>query len=285
MNIVVVIQARMGSTRLPGKVMLPLAGQPLLLRMVNRVRATRIPVSTLVATTTDPEDTDIRILCTRHRIPCYSGDPFDLLDRHYRAALLYDADVVVKIPSDCPLIDPRIIEHVLAYYISHADRYDFVSNLHPPTWPDGNDVEVIPMRVLREAWMEAARPMEREHTTPFIWEQPERYRIGNVLWESGMDFSMTHRWTIDYPEDYHFIRAVYDALYTEERPHFTLDDILHLLERQPWIEELNRRFAGVNWYRHHIQELRTVQADRTRHPEISDGGATHPSSIFNEGLH
>jgi spore coat polysaccharide biosynthesis protein SpsF len=284
MNIVVVIQARMGSSRLPGKVMLPLAGEALLLRMVDRVRATRIPVTTLVATTTEPEDTDIRILCARHRIPCYSGDTYDLLDRHYRAALLYDADVVVKIPSDCPLIDPRIIEHVLAYYISHADRFDFVSNLHPPTWPDGNDVEVIPMRVLREAWKESDRQMEREHTTPFIWEQPERFRIGNVTWESGADFSMSHRWTIDYPEDYRFVRAVYDALYTDERPNFSLDDILHLLDQQPWISELNRRYAGVNWYRHHMHELRTIQPDRTRHADATTPEGKHTSSIFNEGL-
>ncbi len=283
MNIVVIIQARMGSTRLPGKVMLPLAGKPLLLRMVERVRATRIPITTVVATTTNSDDTDIRILCAREGIPCYSGDAHDLLDRHYRTALLYDADIVVKVPSDCPLIDPRIIETVLAYYIRNAEDYDFVSNLHPATWPDGNDVEVMPINALREAWQEAKRPMEREHTTPFFWEQPDRYRIGNVAWEAGLDYSMSHRWTIDYPEDYRFIRTVYDALYYDDRPNFSLDDILHLLEAKPWVAELNKRYAGVNWYRHHLHELHTISPDRTRQPEHHSPSGVRAPSITEEG--
>jgi spore coat polysaccharide biosynthesis protein SpsF len=267
MNIVIIVQARCGSSRLPGKVLLPLAGKPLLVRMVERVRLIRTPVTVVVATTTEPEDTDIRLLCSRERILCYSGDPHDLLDRHYRTALLYDADVVVKIPSDCPLIDPAVIDRVLATYIAHRDIHDFVSNLHPPSWPDGNDVEVMPVSVLHEAWKHATLPMEREHTTPYIWERPDRFRIGNVAWGRGLDYSMSHRWTIDYPEDYQFIRTVYDRLYSPERPRFGVDDILSLLEREPDIARLNARHAGVNWYRHHLHELKTIGAKMTRHEQ------------------
>jgi spore coat polysaccharide biosynthesis protein SpsF len=270
-RVLVVVQARMGSTRLPGKVMLPLAGAPLLTRMLERVRAAQTdqtdqtPFELAVATTEDAADEPIRSLCRDLGVACVSGDPFDLLDRHYQAALELGADVVVKIPSDCPLIDPGVIERVLGFYQANEGRYDFVSNLHPATWPDGNDVEVMPLSVLAEAWREAERPLEREHTTPFVWERPERYRLGNVEWER--DLSRTHRFTIDYPEDYEFIAAVYAALWRPERPVFTLADILDLLAARPEMLAINARWAGVNWYRHHLDELRTVGPAETRIPE------------------
>jgi spore coat polysaccharide biosynthesis protein SpsF len=139
-----------------------------------------------------------------------------------------------------------------------------VSNLHPATYPDGNDVEVIPLSVLETAWREATRPLEREHTTPFLWEHPERFRIGNVEWETGLDYSINHRWTIDYPEDYAFLSAVYDALWSPERPVFSLSEILEFLDRNPSVAALNARYAGVNWYRHHLDELTTISPDQTR---------------------
>jgi spore coat polysaccharide biosynthesis protein SpsF len=264
MKIVVVIQARTGSSRLPNKVLKPLAGEPLLSRMVERVRNARGIDDVIVATTTSDADDPIRILCDRVGVRCFSGHETDLLDRHVQAARILDADVAVKIPSDCPLIDPAVIERVVDYYRDHADAFDFVSNLHPATYPDGQDVEVIPMQVLETAWREADRDFEREHTTPFIWERPDRFRIANVAWESGRDYSMSHRWTIDYPEDYAFIAAVYAELYSDARPVFSIDDILELLDRRPEIAALNARYAGVNWYRHHLNDLRTVDASMTR---------------------
>ncbi len=264
MKIVVIVQARTGSTRLPGKVMMPLAGRPLLLRMLERVRAAHTRFDLVVATTTGREDEPVSLLCRENRIRCFRGHPTDLLDRHYRAARKAGADLVVKIPSDCPLIDPAVIDRVLAYSLEHTESLDFVSNLHPATYPDGNDVEVIPFPVLETAWREADKDFEREHTTPFIWERPERFRIGNVVWESGHDYSMTHRWTIDYPEDYQFIGRVFDELWSPERPIFSLQDILNLLSRKPELAEINARYAGVNWYRKHMGELRTVRPDQTR---------------------
>jgi len=171
--------------------------------------------------------------------------------------------VVVKIPSDCPLIDPAVIDKVLMFYRENEGTFDFVSNLHPATYPDGNDVEVMPMGVLEEAWREATKPHEREHTTPFLWDQPARYRVGNVTWESGRDYAMSHRFTIDYPEDYAFISAVYDALYDERRA-FSLGDILALLEARPQLMALNAKYAGVNWYRNHLEDLKTITSNETR---------------------
>ncbi|HXB06709.1 MAG TPA: hypothetical protein VNW04_06330, partial [Puia sp.] len=186
-----------------------------------------------------------------------------LLDRHYQAAVRYPADTVLKIPSDCPLIDPVIIDTVISFYFRHSGQYDFVSNLHPATWPDGNDVEIMTFSALERAWKEASRPMEREHTTPYIWERPGEFRIGNVEMGNGLDYSMSHRFTIDYAEDYRFIRAVYDELYPAN-PLFGVDEILALLERRPDIHALNAKYAGVNWYRHHLDELRTVSAEQTK---------------------
>lgn len=260
MKTLIVIQARTGSSRLPGKVLLPLAGAPLLVRMVERVKSARTNADVVVATTVDPADVTVATICEDHGIACFRGHPTDLLDRHFRAAEAHGAELVVKIPSDCPLIDPRIIEQVLA---AVEDGDDFVSNLHPATFPDGNDVEVMRFAALECAWREATAPHEREHTTPFLWDQPERFRIRNVRWERGEDYSMSHRFTIDYAEDYDFVRAVFDALWPES-PMFSLEDILDLLQRRPEIYALNAQHRGVNWYRHHLAELRTVGAAETR---------------------
>jgi spore coat polysaccharide biosynthesis protein SpsF len=269
-KILIVIQARRGSTRFPNKVMMPLKGKPLLIRMIERVRAASAEFETIVATTAHKSDDSIRQLCREIGVKCYSGHPTDLLDRHYQAAVLEKADVVAKIPSDCPLIDPAVISKVLGYFLSHADQYDFVSNLHPPSYPDGNDVEVMSMSVLDQAWRESERQFEREHTTPFIWEWPERFRVGNVAWETGKDYSQTHRWTIDYPEDYHFISSVYDRLWTREHPIFSIQEILDLLEKEPSLATLNEKYAGENWYRHHLHELRTIRPLREKRKEESN---------------
>lgn len=262
-RIITVVQARMGSTRLPGKVMLPLVGKPLLLRMVERVRAAELSGTVVVAISTNPEDDVLEDLCQAEDLPVYRGDPQDVLDRHYQVGKAYGATTVIKIPSDVPLIDPRVIDKVIATYIDHLGDFDFVSNLHPASYPDGNDVEIMTMPALEIAWREARRPLEREHTTPFFWENPQRFRLGNVAWETGLDYSMSHRWTIDYPEDYTFINAIYEALYSADR-HFSLEDILSFLATHPDVATINHDLAGVNWYRNHLDELRTVTPDMTR---------------------
>ncbi|NTV46421.1 MAG: NTP transferase domain-containing protein, partial [Chlorobiales bacterium] len=196
MKTLVVIQARTGSTRLPNKVMMQLAGKPLLVRMLERVQAATVPFDLVVATTIESKDDVIRELCKQAQVKCFSGHPTDLLDRHYQVALQEKSDAVVKIPSDCPLIDPAVIDKVLNTFFENQGSIDFVSNLHPATYPDGNDVEVITMAALETAWRESSLELERQHTTPFIWEHPERFRMLNVEWETGLNYSMSHRFTI-----------------------------------------------------------------------------------------
>jgi spore coat polysaccharide biosynthesis protein SpsF len=263
-KLLVVVQARTSSTRLPGKVLLSLAGEPLLVRMLERVRAARTPFDLCVATTTEAGDDPVARLAEQTGVRCVRGHPTDLLDRHLQAARLADADAVAKIPSDCPLIDPAVIDRVLGSFLEGPDC-DYVSNLHPATWPDGYDVEVMSRDALETAHGEATRPHEREHTTPFLWDRPERFRLRNVAWDR--DLQMTHRLTIDYPEDYELIRSVFEALFRADRPVFGLDEILAYLDAHPEVFRLNQNYAGVNWYRHHLAELKTVDASWTRFPD------------------
>lgn len=260
-KIVTVVQARSGSSRLPGKIFLPLAGEALLVRMVERVRQAQRAGEVVVATTTDPADDPTAELCLKHSLNCFRGHPTDLLDRHYQCARKWGGNVVLKVPSDCPLIDPTVIDRVIAGFLGNS--FDYVSNLHPATYPDGQDVEVMAMEALERVWREARRDFEREHTTPYFWENPGLFNIGNVEWETGQDWSMTHRITIDYPEDYEVIRRIYAALFPGN-PRFGLKEIVALWEQQPDLLAINSRYAGVNWYRHHLDQLTTIRPDQTK---------------------
>lgn len=247
LKVVTIIQARTGSTRLPNKVLLSAAGEPLLLHLVRRVQKAKLSGTVVVATTNNDEDNIIEELCNENDIPCFRGHSTDLLDRHYKAAIKHDADVVVKIPSDCPLIDSKIIDRIISHYLENIEKYDFVSNLRPPSFPDGNDVEVFSFDSLEYTWREARKDYEREHTTPFIWTRPEKFKIGNVLWNTGLDYSLSHRWTLDYEEDYTFIRLVFEELY-HQNPNFGLYDILNLIEKKPHMSKINNNYSGQFWY-------------------------------------
>jgi len=257
-RIIILIQARAGSTRLPAKVLKKIMGREVLLHMYERVAKTNYAEKFVIITSSKNENDQIVDLCGKTDIACYRGSEGDLLDRHYQAAVEFRADAVVKIPSDCPLIDPAIIDRVLKYYLDNNEKYDYVSNLHPATYPDGNDVEIMSFKALETAWKEAKKDYERQHTTPFIWENPDRFRIGNVLWETSLDYSTTHRWTLDYEEDFEFIKTVFESLY-HKQPDFGIQDILDLLEENPHISKINSRYVGKYWYENHLNELNHIE--------------------------
>jgi len=265
MKIVTVIQARMSSTRLPGKVLLPILGKPLLIQMLKRVSAAKLIGNLVVATSTNPDDDEIEKVCCENNYDCFRGHLTDLLDRHYQVAKKYGADAVVKIPSDCPLIDPVIIDRVLQNYINSTE-FDYVSNLHPATYPDGNDVEIFSFEAIECAWKDSTKDFEREHTTPFIWENKDHFSIGNVTWETGLDYSTTQRWTIDFPEDYEFIRRVYSELYPVNDI-FNMNDILNLLNTKPEIAAINKKYLGKYWYEEHLDELKNIDEYKNKIPK------------------
>jgi spore coat polysaccharide biosynthesis protein SpsF len=245
-KIVTIVQARTGSTRLPNKIMLSAAGKPLLIHLLERVRRSKYSGQIIVATTESQEDDIIENVCVNRGYDVFRGHTTDLLDRHYHAAAFHDADIVLKIPSDCPLIDPNIIDEVIEYFLN-GTNYDYVSNLRPPTFPDGNDVEIFSFDLLKYIWENAEKDYEREHTTPYIWNNPEKFRIGNVYWKTGLDYSNSHRWTLDFEEDYTFIRQIYEELY-DNKPDFGIYDILNLLETKPYLMKINKMHTGKYWY-------------------------------------
>ena len=248
----------MGSSRLRGKVLKNILEKPILLHMVSRVRLAKTVDKVVVITSNNKIDDAIEKVCLDNKIDIYRGSEFDLLDRHYQAALIYKANFIIKIPSDCPLSDPDVIDRVVSLWINNSEKYDYVSNYHPPTFPDGLDVEGCTIEVLKEAWQNAKKEYEREHTFPYIWDQPNKFRIGNVENEHG-DMFMSHRWTLDYQEDFDFINAIYINFRNEQS--FSFGNILDFLKENGDVENINKRHLGVNWYRHHKGELNTVSND------------------------
>jgi Spore coat polysaccharide biosynthesis protein F, CMP-KDO synthetase homolog len=229
---VAIIQARTGSTRLPGKVLLPLLGEPLLVRVVRRVARAATVDATVVATTTMPNDHAIADLGAREGWLLERGSEMDLLDRYLQAARAHGADRVVRITSDCPLIDPDVIDAVIAALESAGA--DYASNtLEPRTFPRGLDVEAMTMTALEAAGQADEDPASREHATPFIYRHPERFRLIGV--RLPVDLS-GHRWTVDTPEDYELVRRIYDEL---GRDDFAWREALAVVEAHPDWSELN----------------------------------------------
>jgi spore coat polysaccharide biosynthesis protein SpsF len=233
--IVGVLQARTGSSRLPGKVLRPLAGKPMLERQLERLRRARAIDRLVVATSDDPQDEAIAALCGRTGTACFRGSLLDVLDRCYRAAAPYAPDHVVRLTGDCPLCDPELVDRVVARHLEGG--YDYVSNTLVPTFPDGLDVEIMRYSCLETAWREAALPSQREHVTPFIHGQPARFRLGLV--RNDTDLSAL-RWTVDEPEDFALVERIYEALYPA-KPDFGTRDILALLDARPELRDWNRR--------------------------------------------
>ena len=249
----IIIQARLGSTRLPNKVLKKVLGRPLLKHMIERLQFSNYAQDIIIATTTNTTDDPIVTLMKKLNIPFYRGDENDVLDRYYQAAKKYNAEVVVRLTSDCPLIDPKITDGIIKYYLDNKEKFDFVSNMHPPTFPDGLDTEVFSFKVLEKSWKEAKKPYEREHVTPYMWDNSSIFKIGNV--ENDKELHYKQRWTLDYEEDYYFIKAIYENLY-QEGEIFYMDDILQLLSDKPEIKKINEKHIGVNWWSKHLDEIK-----------------------------
>ena len=243
--ILAVIQARMGSSRLPGKVLLDLAGRPVLRHGVERVRKARLIDRVMVATTNRPGDEPVRQFCREQGIACFGGSENDVLDRYYQAASsagATDGDGIVRITADCPLIDPDVIDRVIETFL--ASDADYVSNVQPPTFPDGLDVEVFKFSALRTAWREARLASEREHVTPYLRNHREIFSQRNV---SQTDDLSGLRWTLDEPADYELLQWVVGAL-QERRPDFHMADVLQVLSEHPEWQELNVSFGRNEGY-------------------------------------
>jgi len=243
MMVIAIVQARMGSTRLPGKVLQTILEKTVLEHIVERLGCSTLVDKIIVATTKERTDDEIEHLCNRINITCFRGSQDDVLDRFYRAALMFSTDIIVRITADDPLKDPEIVDK--AIQIMLENDYDYVSNTIEPTYPEGIDVEVFTFAALKKAHQEARRASEREHVTPYIWKNPDKFKIYNF--KNGEDFSSL-RWTLDTEDDLIFIRKVYAALYKEGQI-FLMKDILELIKKEPTFSLINKgheRNEGYN---------------------------------------
>jgi spore coat polysaccharide biosynthesis protein SpsF len=236
LKVVAIIQARMGSTRLPGKVLKDLEGETVLSRVIKRVRRATLIDELLVATTDHPADDTIVDESRRCSVRIARGAEEDVLDRYFRAAQLSGADIIVRITSDCPLIDPEVTDKTIRAFLEKQP--DYASNALLRTYPRGLDTEVVTMHALERAWRQATRPYQRTHVTPYIYEHAEEFKILSVTGEA--DYS-DHRWTLDTHEDLEFIRAIYARM--KGRKDFGWRDVLRVLEREPELVDLNRSVA------------------------------------------
>ena len=259
---IAIIQARMGSSRLPGKVLLDLAGQPMLRRVVERTRRAKTIDRVVVATTTEPSDDPLVELCTELDYACYRGSLYDVLDRYYQAARQFDASNIVRITADCPLIDPEVVDRTVRAFFgettkddvllsvtktgsnplnqqpAHAQPYDFVANRLPPPWgrtyPIGLDTEVCTFAALESAWNEAGAKHQREHVMPFLYENLQRFRV--LLVNHSENFG-TLRWTVDTAEDLEALRQIY--AHFPGRDDFSWLQVLALYQREPQLAQIN----------------------------------------------
>jgi spore coat polysaccharide biosynthesis protein SpsF (cytidylyltransferase family) len=246
--ILAILQARISSTRLPGKVLKPILGKPMLQHQIERTLRSKRIDKLILATSTDPSDNDLEMLCQKMNLPCYRGDLDDVLDRYYQAALLYDPQHVVRLTGDCPLIDPFMMDQVIEFYL--AGGYDYATNTLEPTFPDGLDVEIFSFPALKEAWTTANLPSEREHVTQFICNHPHMFKIGDLRGERDLSH---HRWTVDEPQDFEFVTRIYEALHSK-KPGFGMADILEFLSRNPEISEINQDIKRNEGLEKSIQE-------------------------------
>jgi spore coat polysaccharide biosynthesis protein SpsF len=226
----------MGSSRLPGKVLKDIGGVPMLARVVVRARRARSLGRVVVATTTDPGDDLLAAYCRKQGFPVFRGDPYDVLDRYYQAATRFDAEIIVRLTADCPVIDPREIDRTVSAFLDA--KVDFAANRLPPPWhrttPIGMDTEVVTFRALARAWHEAEAKYEREHVMPYFYEEAGRFNI--LLVDHDPDLGDL-RLTVDTPEDLELVRKVFDRFGNTDE--FTMAEMVALLESHPELRQLN----------------------------------------------
>jgi spore coat polysaccharide biosynthesis protein SpsF len=238
-RVVAVVQARLGSTRLPGKALEQIAGRPMLAHVLTRASAVRGVDEIVLATTVRSEDDALADLARRLGIACTRGSVDDVLDRFHSTLLSHPADVVVRLTGDCALLDPRVVQLVLDAYVRSASTADYVSNVDPPTYPDGLDAEVFSRRALERAWREARLPSDREHVTTYIRDRRHGFSCANVAHREDLS---AHRWVVDTEADLAFARQVYASLDPPGADTFGMPEVLALLCRRPDLRALN---AGI----------------------------------------
>ena len=231
-----IIQARMGSSRLPGKVMMkPDDHNPIVFHVINQLRNCKLIDEIVVATTNLPEDDELAKFVKDMGIFLFRGSSHDVLDRYYQCAKKFSFSDIVRITSDNPLIDPTIVDSVIRKYLEGP--YDYVTNSFPRTFPQGTETEVFSFSILENVWKNAKKPSEREHVTPYIYNNPGKFKIQNVIYSENLSHL---RWTVDNESDFSLVQILLKKI--KKRP-VLMKDILNLFERDPNLKKINENYV------------------------------------------
>jgi spore coat polysaccharide biosynthesis protein SpsF len=253
MNIVAIIQARCGSSRMPGKVLMDIEGQSMLGRVVQRVRQAQTLSEAVLATSTEQRDDPLATLSTQLGVRCFRGSECDVLSRFVEAAQTFDVDAVVRLTADCPLHDGAVIDRVVRVF-QETQGIDYVSNTLKCTYPDGLDVEVIARKALVRAHLEARLPSEREHVTPYLYNHPEIFSLRNVTY--NFDLS-AYRLTVDEAADLEMVRQIYRHFQDQN---FTFMDVIHFLMENPELRKSNQNLQRNEGYQRSLQNDETLES-------------------------
>ncbi|OMC89147.1 acylneuraminate cytidylyltransferase [Viridibacillus sp. FSL H7-0596] len=233
MTVLAIIQARMGSTRLPGKILKQVNGKALLAYQLERVGKSKFIDQIVIATTIDQKDDQIVEFCIQYGVDYYRGSENDVLARYYEAAEQFDGDIIVRLTSDCPIIDPVVIDETINYYIDHSSEFDYVSNTIERTYPRGLDTEVFSRDALEKSNEKAKLERDREHVTAFMYSNPQIFRIGSISNTQNLE---NHRWTVDTAEDFQLVDLILSNLYSKNQL-FYMSDVIELLDKHPdWVQ-------------------------------------------------
>lgn len=238
MKVVIVIQARMGSTRLPGKVLKKILDKPMLWYLIDRVSRVEFAHEIVVSTTINPADDSIVDFCKDVGASCYRGSEHDVLSRYYETAKQHNADCVVRICSDSPLVDPFVVDKLIKIFTKGKGEYDYVSNTLEESYPVGLHTEVFSIGALENSHSNATDPVEREHVTPYIYRNPNIFKLNSVALD--VDLS-NYRWTVDYPEDFKLVKNIFENIYPSKTD-FDMFDVVNYLKHNPEIASINGNF-------------------------------------------
>ncbi len=255
-----IVQVRMNSTRLPGKVMMKVLGKPLLELLVERLKYCNYLDDIVIATTTNPADDVIQELAEKIQVKYIRGSEEDVLGRFYQAAVEFHLDHIVRITADCPLIDPEIVDSIIKEYVNSGYKYDYVSNTLKPTFPDGLDAEVFSFKVLKMIHEIADKKYQREHVCTYLVENPDKFKLKNIA--NDRDCSR-FRWTVDNPEDFELVKAVFENIYPS-RKKFFMKDILGFIDQNPDISSLNSNIARNEGFIESLKKEGFSDAEKNR---------------------
>lgn len=242
------IQARTSSSRLPRKVLKVIEGKTVLEHVIFRVKKVKNINKVILATSDRKEDDVLENIARKSGVDFFRGSLDNVLDRFYQAAKKFKIDSIVRITADCPLLDSKVAKEVVDFYLKND--YDYVSNANPPTFPDGLDTEIFSFKSLERAWKNAQLPSEKEHVTPWIYKNPDKFKLGNLF--SDKDLSRL-RLTLDEEKDFILINEIYKELYHKNQ-NFGLKEILQLFEKKPELVEINQSIKRNEGYAKSLKE-------------------------------